>query len=205
MTKVEVSSKSGLTSPVYYAAGFAVFLFALVSFYLLAPADSARATGAERKRVTIFDGAFWASGDNIEPAFDELLGEMNPLTGNPYTQDQIERVRKLYRLFPQNSLLPRPASERFRKEKEQERLETLSRQITAGTATESEIKDFYAQKSREVRDRMELVQHVLTEPWEEEVLATYRNILNQDKNREALIAEELQNSLQILKNRQQSE
>ncbi|MCE9598804.1 MAG: hypothetical protein K8S54_12625 [Spirochaetia bacterium] len=205
MTKAESSAKSGLTSPVYYVGGFAVFLLAIVAFYLLAPADSARASGIEKKRLTLLDGAFWASGESIEPAFDDLLGEMNPLTGSQYTPDQIERVRKLYRLFPQNSLLPRPASERFRKEKELERLDQLSRQITAGTASENDVKDFYAQKLREVRDRMELVQHVLTESWEEEVLVSYRNILTQDKLRETALAQEQENSLQILKNRKQGE
>ncbi len=165
-----------------YLATAAVFFSIIVLFYIMAPADTNASLFSDTsRRLTLLDSEFWNAGSQSEPDFDGLHGEINPLTQTAYTSDQVERIRKLWRLFPENSLLPRPQHDRFRREKEEERISDAAADMTAGLAAESEIEFFYSRRMREIQDRMQLVEFVLTEQWPPETMERYRAMLGQDK------------------------
>lgn len=188
----------------YYAFAAVAFLLALATFYLLAPPDrSSSFTSGEKRPLTLFDSAFWLRDSNSEPDFARLTEQTNPLTGEAYTADQVERIRELWRLFPSNSLLPRPAEDRFRKEKAEERMQNIARDLAAGSASESDLDTFYSARRREVEDRVQLVEHVLTETWPEEVMARYRGMREQDKRVLLDLDEERAAALSVLRIRKQ--
>lgn len=185
----------------YIIAGSAFFL-CIVIFYVLSP--SARDRGGEiEERPTIFDSAFWTAGSDAEPDFDSLSSQVNPLTGEPYSSEQIERVRKLWQLFPQNSLLPQPAQNRFRQEKEEERRQNIIRDLSAGEAAEEDAVYLFEVRRQEILDRIQLVEHVLTEDWPAETLAGYKEMLDRDRQGLRDLQEEKTSTLTLLRQRRQ--
>ncbi len=181
-----------------------IFFLALALFYVLAPSDTTPALigSGDGRRLTLLDSAFWSADANAEPDFARLTDEMNPLTGERYTVEQIQRIQQLWKLFPENSLLPRPSRDRFRQEKEQERMAEVTRNMTSGSASESDIMKFYDARRREAEDRMQLVEHVLTETnWSVEVLERYKGMLAQDKVLLQRIGEEKTTALELLRER----
>lgn len=181
-----------------------IFFLMLALFFVLAPADKSPALfgSGDGRRLTLLDSAFWSSDSGAEPDFARLSEETNPLTGERYTHEQIQRIAQLWKLFPENSLLPRPSRDRFRREKEEERMAEITKNMTSGTASESDIVRFYDARKREAEDRIQLVEHVLTETnWSAEVLERYKGMLAQDKILLQRISEEKSTALELLRER----
>lgn len=187
-----------------YLFAAVIFFLALALFFVLAPSDTTPALvgSGEGRRLTLLDSAFWSADSGAEPDFARLTEEINPLTGEHYTEEQIKRIHQLWKLFPENSLLPRPSRDRFRREKEQERMAEITRNMTSGTASESDIQRFYDARRREAEDRIQLVEHVLTETnWSSEVLERYKGMLAQDRILLQRISEEKSTALDLLRER----
>ncbi len=189
---------------ILYACAGIIFFLGLAIFYFLAPEDNAPALlapEAGRRRLTILDSAFWSADQALEPDFARLTDETNPLTGEPYTADQVERIRTLWRLYPENSLLPQPARNRFRLEKETERFQEIARDLAAGEADLRDVEELFERRRREIQDRIQLVEHVLTESWPGDVMERYRAMLDRDRRLLEEVREERAVALEILKNK----
>ncbi|MBE7440800.1 MAG: hypothetical protein HS115_20320 [Spirochaetales bacterium] len=191
-----------MKSFLYLIAGSAFFL-CLIIFYVLSPANQAGSPDESPERLTLFDTAFWTTGSDGAPDFDRLAGQINPLTGEPYSTEQIERIRKLWQLFPQNSLLPQPALNRFRQEKEEERRQNILRDLSAGEATEADAAYLFEVRRQEILDRIQLVEHVLTEDWPADTLNGYRTMLERDQQALKDLQEEKASALSILRKRRE--
>lgn len=167
-----------------YAGIAATAVLVLAVFFLLAPED---ASMSGRSGNSVFDSEFWRgpSGSVELSAGDpymQLQQRVNPATGKTYSEEEIRRIKYLAGRFPDNRLVPRIESaeeERLRLEQEK-RLEQISLSMSAGTAAEKDINDFYEHRRKLLLDRLQLVRFVLEEEstrWGPEVRKQYTRML----------------------------
>ena len=187
----------------YGLAGAAVALVVLI-FFFLSPSsvDQRHAPGLGNFDPALLEGE---TGDaEITDEFLPLLGSINPLTGEQYTEDQVKRIVYLARRFPENQLVPRPLSEEEAEARAERKaaIKDLSTLITAGQATESQIGDYYDYREKVIRDRLELIEFVLSErEWPADVRQRYTAMLENNRVWIDRLNERRQTSLSILEQR----
>jgi microsomal dipeptidase-like Zn-dependent dipeptidase len=106
--------------------------------------------------------------------------QTHPITGEPYTKDEITRLKYLRKVFPHNLLLAKTndTATTLSVARQIARQEERARRMTAGTASEAEIHTYYDLQRRLVEDRIQLVNFVLSESeWNDDVRSRYQNVL----------------------------
>jgi hypothetical protein len=121
-----------------------------------------------------------------------LRGQINPLTGAPYDEEQIRRIHYLATTFPQNSLIPRPSKDFAARTADRAAvMDRIAREMTAGTATPERIDAYFDLAERIVRDRVQIAEFVSAESqWPEGVRAEFRSVSDQSKRMLARLSDE---------------
>ncbi len=148
-------------------------------------------TSRANKNKSLYDSDFWKQGiSNVpiedtkeksedEPEILEKVSEDNPInpqTGLPYTDEQMEQFDKLREKFPNNSLIPKritPEEKKAQEEKQRRILEIQSK-ISARKANAEEIQEYYEYQKKPIQDRIELLRYVL-EKLEDELPEDLKN------------------------------
>jgi hypothetical protein len=127
---------------------------------------------------SLYDSDFWKQGikevpieetsknNEEEPEILEKVSEGNPInpqTGLPYTDEQMEQFDKLREKFPNNSLIPKRITPQEKKEQEeiQRRMLEIQSKISIRKATSEEIEKYYEYQKKPIQDRLELLRYVL--------------------------------------------
>ncbi|WP_425269450.1 LIC_20245 family lipoprotein [Leptospira selangorensis] len=88
---------------------------------------------------------------------------VNPQTGKPYTNEEMERFAQLKEKFPNNSLLPSrmtPAEKEQRKVFEQ-RVSEATRAVLSRTASKDQTVTYYDYMEKQSKDRLEIVKYLV--------------------------------------------
>ncbi|EID99796.1 hypothetical protein LEP1GSC185_2553 [Leptospira licerasiae serovar Varillal str. VAR 010] len=88
---------------------------------------------------------------------------VNPQTGKPYTNEEMERFAQLKEKFPNNSLLPSkmtPAEKEQRKVFEQ-RVSEATRAVLSRTASKEQTVTYYDYMEKQSKDRLEIVKYLV--------------------------------------------
>jgi len=101
---------------------------------------------------------------------------INPQTGLPYTDEQMEQFDKLREKFPNNSLIPKRMTPQEKKAQEdkQRRILEIQSKISARKANAEEIQEYYEYQKKPIQDRIELLRYVL-EKLEDELPEDLKN------------------------------
>jgi microsomal dipeptidase-like Zn-dependent dipeptidase len=105
---------------------------------------------------------------------------LHPITGKPYSKEELDRLKFLRERFSNNPLLPKElnAQEESQLRQQAEAQTAIAAKMVAGTANLSEIDAYYAFQEQYVRARMELVSFVLQEPgWNNKIRTRYDRVL----------------------------
>ncbi|GIU70225.1 MAG: hypothetical protein KatS3mg002_1461 [Candidatus Woesearchaeota archaeon] len=153
------------------------------------------------KNQSIYDSDFWKQGvknvpiedttvpSDEEPEILEKVSEGNPInpqTGLPYTDEQMEAFDKLREKFPNNSLIPKrmtPDEKKAQEEKQRRMLEIQSK-ISVRKATPEEIEEYYEYQKKPIQDRLELLRYVLeklTDELPEDLKSQYEEVLKMNE------------------------
>lgn len=154
------------------------------------------------KQKSLYDTDFWNTGiskspieeesqknQEEEPEILEKVSEGNPInpqTGLPYTDEQMEQFDKLRGKFPNNSLIPKrikPEEKKAEEENLRKMLEIQSK-ISSKKATREEIEMYYEYQKKPFLDRLELLEYVLAELKEdlsEDLKSQYEQVLKMNK------------------------
>lgn len=192
------------TRLLYSLLGAAVLLVVLIFFFLTpSSVEEGYAPGLGSFDPSLLEGE---TGDaEITDDFLPLLGKVNPLTRQPYTEGQVKRIVYLAKKFPHNDLVPRPLSQAEAEARAEKRaaMQDLAVMITGGEANDSQIRDYYAFKEKVVRDRLELIEFVLEErQWPEDVRARYTAMRDNSQKVLQSLNERRETSLAILAQRE---
>ncbi len=172
------------------------------------------------KNKSLYDTDFWNTGINKTPIDDiqknneeepEILEKVsegnpiNPQTGLPYTDEQMEQFDKLREKFPNNSLIPKRISPEEKKAEEENLRKMLEIQskISAKKATIEEIEMYYNYQKKPFLDRLELLEYVLAELKEdlsEDLKSQYEQVLKMNKEQIKNIEEQKNIMLKSAKN-----
>jgi len=143
------------------------------------------------KNKSLYDSDFWKQGitnvpieeskqkSDEEPEILEKVSEGNPInpqTGLPYTDEQMEQFDKLREKFPNNSLIPKrmtPQEKKIQEDKQRRILEIQSK-ISARKANAEDIQEYYGYQKKPIQDRIELLRYVL-EKLEDELPEDLKN------------------------------
>ncbi len=163
-----------------------------------------------KNNKSLYDSDFWKQGitntpieENIskpeeEPEILEKVSEGNPInpqTGLPYTDEQMEQFDKLREKFPNNSLIPKrqtPEEKKFQEEKQRKILEIQSK-ISVRKATSEEIQEYYEYQKKPILDRIELLKYVLEKLDEElpdDLKNQYKEVLKMNEKQLKQIEEQ---------------
>lgn len=143
------------------------------------------------KNKSLYDSDFWKQGitnvpieeskqkSDEEPEILEKVSEGNPInpqTGLPYTDEQMEQFDKLREKFPNNSLIPKRMTPQEKKTQEdkQRRILEIQSKISARKANAEEIQEYYEYQKKPIQDRIELLRYVL-EKLEDELPEDLKN------------------------------
>ncbi|MFN3604678.1 MAG: hypothetical protein ACK4UJ_08220 [Leptonema sp. (in: bacteria)] len=153
------------------------------------------------KTKSLYETDFWSQGikntpieeetkaNEGEPEILEKVSEGNPInpqTGLPYTDEQMEQFDKLREKFPNNSLIPkRKNAEQIKEEEEkQRRILEIQSKISVKKANKEEIEIYYDYQKKPILDRLELLEYVLKELKEdlpEDLKSQYEQVLKMNK------------------------
>lgn len=154
------------------------------------------------KPKSLYDTDFWNSGIKNTPIEDQPKNEqeeepeilekvsegnpINPQTGLPYTDEQMEQFDKLREKFPNNSLIPKRKTQEEKKAEEeyQRKMFEIQSKISSKKATQEEIEMYYEYQKKPIIDRLELLEYVLQELKEdlpEDLTKQYEQVLKMNK------------------------
>ncbi|WP_425460410.1 LIC_20245 family lipoprotein [Leptospira sarikeiensis] len=88
---------------------------------------------------------------------------VNPQTGKPYTNEEMERFAQLKEKFPNNSLLPSrmtPAEKEQKKVFEQ-KVSEATRAVLSRTASKDQVSTYYDFMEKQSKDRLEIVKYLV--------------------------------------------
>ncbi len=141
--------------------------------------SSSKTSTKKSKNQSLYDTDFWKSGITGEPIEEESKLEedteilekasegnpINPQTGLPYTDEQMEQFDTLRKKFPNNSLIPKRITPEEQKAQEEEKRRVLEIQskIVSRKATAEEIEKYIEHQKKPILDRLELLNYVLQE------------------------------------------
>lgn len=155
------------------------------------------------KSKSLYDTDFWNSGIKNSPIEEETKNEqegepeilekvsegnpINPQTGLPYTDEQMEQFDKLREKFPNNSLIPKRKTQEEKKAEEeyQRRILEIQSKISSKKANQEEIEMYYEYQKKPIVDRLELLEYVLQELKEdlpEDLKNQYEQVLKMNKD-----------------------
>ncbi len=127
------------------------------------------------------------SGDEpeiLDPADKD--NPVNPQTGKPYTNSVMEQFSKLREKFPNNSVIPKKSSpeDKAREAEERKQMFGLQSLVAQGKADPEQITRYYEMRSKDIRDRIELLDYVMQSygpKMSEQVKDQYTKILDLNK------------------------
>lgn len=202
------NSSNSSTRMIALASGLTLMLGGIVYLALSpdsdsGPANTDAATSAGDSGFSIFDAL--STGDEsdqeiLTAEFEVLLGQINPRTGELFTDAEAKKVQYLAQKFPENDLIPRPLSESEVQDREARMRanEQQGFQITSGEADEQMIEDYYAFKSKFYTDKVELLKFGLAaEDVEPETFERMERMLNAANTTLTRISERKAASLDI--------
>ncbi|MCS7204725.1 MAG: hypothetical protein NZ853_03430 [Leptospiraceae bacterium] len=154
-----------------------------------------------KKQQSLYDTEFWKEGvkdqavgeetpsDEEEPEILEKVSEGNPInpqTGLPYTDEQMEAFDRLRQKFPNNSLIPRRMTPEEKKVEEdyKRRMLEIQSKVSIRSATAQEIEEYYQYQKKPIEDRIELLKYVLQELQDElteEMIKQYQEVLRMNE------------------------
>ncbi|TGK05321.1 hypothetical protein EHQ53_16920 [Leptospira langatensis] len=123
---------------------------------------------------SLFESSFFTAGkaeyreadtaqtENKQPESD-ANNPVNPQTGKPYTNEEMDRFQQLKEKFPNNSLLPSrmtPAEKEQKKALEQ-RVSEATRAVLGRTASKDQIVTYYDFMEKQSKDRLEIVKYLV--------------------------------------------
>lgn len=132
---------------------------------------------------SIFQGGAVDKVPTVKEFLRGLKDHTNPLTGEPYTEEQIRRIHFLAETFPQNSLIPRPSKEFAEQTEKRTRfMDQIAREMAAGIASPERIAAYFDHAERIVKDRIQIAEFVSGEgQWPEAVRAEFNAVNDQSK------------------------
>ena len=170
-----------------------VVMIAGTIFVLLFASASTTANGQPPdRRIVISRGEPAPQVPSESEFLNGLKGQTNPLTGEPYNEEQIRRIHYLATMFPQNRLIPRPSKDfAARTGKQTAAMDQIAREMTAGTATPERIDAYFDLQERIVKDRVQIAEFVAGESqWSEAVRAEFRSVRDQSERMLARLSDE---------------
>ncbi len=133
-------------------------------------------SGKGQAGASLFDSDFYSSGkaeykepeanagggENRQPASDSD-NPVNPQTGKPYTNEEMERFQQLKERFPNNSLLPTKLSpaEKDQKKQLEQRVSDATRAVLSRTASKEQVSTYYDFMEKQSKDRLEIVKYLV--------------------------------------------
>ncbi|EPG67501.1 hypothetical protein ACE5IS_04705 [Leptospira wolffii] len=88
---------------------------------------------------------------------------VNPQTGKPYTNEEMDRFQQLKERFPNNSLLPTKLSPAEKEQKKQleQRVSEATRAVLSRTASKEQVVTYYDFMEKQSKDRLEIVKYLV--------------------------------------------
>ncbi|MBW7858025.1 MAG: hypothetical protein H3C43_07005 [Leptonema sp. (in: Bacteria)] len=142
--------------------------------------STSRSNTNSNNQNSLFDSDFWKEGQTSgsypddeksaypeeEPEILETVSEGNPLnpqTGMPYTDIQMEQFESLQKKFPGNSIIPQRITPDRQDQitRERENMVAVQQRMTSKTANADDITTFYDFQMKGMKDRAQLLDYVL--------------------------------------------
>lgn len=128
-----------------------------------------------------------AGGQENKGEASDADNPVNPQTGKPYTNEEMDRFQQLRERFPNNSLLPSKLSpgEKEQKKQLEQRVSEATRAVLAKTASKDQIVTYYDFMEKQSKDRLEIVKYLVDlqkgsgEPEQEKKLETIQQTMTQ--------------------------
>ncbi|TGK09985.1 hypothetical protein EHO60_11555 [Leptospira fletcheri] len=138
--------------------------------------SSDRSGGNSGPAGSVFDSDFFRSGkgeyveseksgssqERSEDAAD-ADNPVNPQTGKPYTNDEMDRFQQLKERFPGNSLIPVKLSPTEKEQKKQfeQRVSDATRAVMSRTASQEQTVTYYDFIEKQAKDRLDIVNYLV--------------------------------------------
>lgn len=171
-----------------------------------------------KTNTSLFDSDFWKQGQTTgsypderglapveeEPEILEAVSEGNPLnpqTGMPFTDVQMEQFESLQKQFPGNSIIPQRMTPERQEQitKERENMVAVQQRMTAKTASKEDITTFYDFQMKGMKDRAQLLNYVLEKmgkDMDDDMRLKFNEVLQANKRNIESLENEKQKSIQ---------